>query len=88
MFQPFSRGRKHDGETAGDVPDGVTLRNWSTMETALILYAICAPAVLVSITLLRDIRKCLGDRRIPLSKACDLNCFLRDRYEPLEYVVW
>src|ERR1700756_481663 len=54
MFQPFSRGRKHDGETAGDVPDGVTLRNWSTMETALILYAICASAVLVSITLLRE----------------------------------
>ena len=51
MFQPFSRGRKHDGETAGDVPDGVTLRNWSTMETALILYAICASAVLIFSTL-------------------------------------
>src|SRR5579864_3659003 len=32
-------------------PDGVTLRNWSTMETALILYAICASAVLVFSTL-------------------------------------
>jgi hypothetical protein len=49
MFQPFNRGRKHNGETAG--PDGVTLRNWSTMETALILYAICASAVLIFSTL-------------------------------------
>jgi len=35
-------------------PDGVTLRNWSTMETALILYAICASAVLVFSTLPRE----------------------------------
>jgi hypothetical protein len=30
------------------------LRNWSTMETALILYAICASAVLIFLTLPRE----------------------------------
>ena len=54
MFQPFNRERKHDGETAGYVPDAVTLRKWSTMDTALILYAIyaiCVSAVLIFSTL-------------------------------------
>lgn len=54
MLQPFNRERKHDGETAGYVPDGVTLRKGSTMDTALILYAIyaiCGSAVLIFSTL-------------------------------------